>query len=618
MLALQSKLRKSVKAKPRADAPATTPRLAVPAESPEPLSQSPVPHLLVSNDAPSEEETSLIHHAILRAETELAELARSPTTPKGTPQHLWEHGIEKHPTYVRVLGYIQQHTALLSAVRRVPPEILEEIIMWTAVGRPLHEVRARRWELAQVSQEWRDAALGLSALWADLPPVTLPAPDFKRAQQQVACLSEVLRRSGDAPLTVTINTDDSKTRESAHWHPALDVLARHAERWSTVSICIPHASIVRLRGVRGRLPLLKMLSLQIRIGYCPVPEPLDMFEHAPLLRRVHVSGAVPSALKLPFEQLQHYKHLCITERTMSQMANYTSLETLMISQQTYGIVFPPMTLPALKKLEVVANLPAQDATMHCFDALKVPALEELTVAFPFTSPSIIPSLMAMLKHSGRPCLKTLNIRPGTLEPLQLTALLKLVPDLINLDASCPPHFDILKLANTAHGECLVPLLRSCKFVFDFVIERFTNAQTRVALNRLATARCETAPRDARMTLCIYSVFNQVDDMPWSHFKQRQLEEWAPTPTAKTLEKYAAHLAALLRVTAHPKPERVLSLGKDQSTEKIRQVLSDLGNISVKNAKDVYVRISCRISLGEIHTYLCDACRYLVPIWRLRF
>ena len=601
MLALQSKLRKSVKGKPRADAPATTPRLAVPAESPEPLSQSPVPHLLASNKAPSEEETSLIHHAIRRAETALSEFTRSPTTPKGTPQHLFEHGIDKHPTYVKLRGFIQQHTALLSAVRRVPPEILEEIVMWTAIGRPLPEVRARRWELAQVAQEWRDAMLGLSALWADLPPVTLPAPDAKRALRQVACLSEVLRRSGDAPLTVTIDTDESKTRESAHWHPALDVLASHAERWSTVSMCIPHASIVRLRGIRNRLPLLKTLSLHIRVGYCPVPEPLDMFEHAPLLRRVHVSGAVPSALKLPFAQLQHYKHLCITEKTMAQITNYTSLETLMISQQAYGIVFPPVTLPALKKLQVVANLPAQDATMHCFDALRVPALEELTVAFPFTSPSIIPSLMVMLKHSGRPCLKKLNIRPGTLEPFQLTELLKLVPDLVSLDASCPPHFDILKLATTAHGECLVPLLRSCKFVFDFVIERYTNTQTRMALNRLAAARCETAPRDTRMTLCIYSVFNQVDDMPWSHFKQRQLEDWGLTPTAKTLEKHGAHLAALLRVTTHPKPERVLSLGKDQSAEKIRQVLNELGTINVKNAKDVYVRISIHVYLESILT-----------------
>ena len=128
----------------------------------------------------------MIHHAIKRAEAALSEFTRSPTTPKGTPQHLFEHGIDKHPTYVKLRGFIQQHTALLSAVRRVPPEILEEIVMWTAIGRPLPEVRARRWELAQVALEWRDAVLGLSALWADLPPVTLPAPDAKRALRQLA------------------------------------------------------------------------------------------------------------------------------------------------------------------------------------------------------------------------------------------------------------------------------------------------------------------------------------------------------------------------------------------------------------------------------------------------
>ena len=90
-------------------------------------------------------------------------------------------------------------------------------------------------------------------------------------------------------------------------------------------------------------------------------------------------------------------------------------------------------------------------------------------------------------------------------------------------------------------------------------------------------------------------------MPWSHFKQRQLEDWGLTPTAKTLEKHGAHLAALLRVTTHPKPERVLSLGKDQSAEKIRQVLNELGTINVKNAKDVYVRISIHVYLESILT-----------------
>ena len=141
-------------------------------------------------------------------------------------------------------------------------------------------------------------------------------------------------------------------------------------------------------------------------------------------------------------------------------------------------------------------------------------------------------------------------------------MLKLVPDLVSLDASCPPHFDIHKLATMVHGESLVPPLQFCIFVFHSVTEGYTNTQRCMALNRLDATRCEIALCDTRMTLCIYSVLNQVDNMPWVYFKQRQLEDWSFTPTAKTLEKCGAHLTALLRVMAHLEPERVLPLEKD--------------------------------------------------------
>lgn len=540
-------------------------------------------------------------HAIRRAEAELTELGG--TVPKSTQHHLWEPGSEKHPTFSKVKSFIHQHRVLLSAIRRMPPEILQEIIIWTAVARPVAEVRKRRWALAQVSRAWRGATIGLSALWAELPPLIFPT-DRPRATRQVECLQEILRRSGSAPLTVTIEIDGAlvtTNREKAYWSPALEMLVQHAERWETVAICMPLVSLSGMR-IRGRLRSLKTLSLQIRAAYYITNEPLDMFEYAPQLQRVHIGGTFPSALKLPFAQLRHYKHLCITERNILQVANYASLESLMISQQAFGVLaFPAAFLPLLKKIEFVSNLPAQDATIHCFDALKVPALEELTVAFPFTSPSIIPSIMAMLRESGRPHLKILNIRPGTTEPLQLTALLELTPGLISLDTSCPPHFDIESLASASRLVPLVPNLRTCKFVFDFVIERYTDAPTRTALNKLAEARCEVSASDKAMTLCVYSVFNQVDDVTWSHFKQRQLEEWALTPTAKSLEKLNGSLVVHLKTWMQPRQERVLTLGKEQSVDKIRQTLTDLGNTPVRSGKDIYV--GCCLALSTMFVYL---------------
>lgn len=539
--------------------------------------QSPVPHLLASNTPPSEKETAFIHRAIAQTEASILENKKERT-------HLEDADLE-------AIIFVQHHRAILSVIRRVPAEIWQEIILRSVIGEPISEAKKSRWLLSYVSQAWRNAALSLSVLWAHLPTVTLDHEvqgRFDQAQLQMERLTEVLRRSGNRPLVVTIEDSEHSRHKTFYQHsrrkmiyPALSLLARHSDRWQTASISVPTVAMESLHRIRGRLPLLQTLALHLRIGYEYTPMPLDMFEMAPLLRRVHISGSVSPRLKLPISQLAHYKHLCITQGHLNQVANYSALESLMISQKSYPISFPAAILKHLKKLEFVTDSPARGVdTLSCFDALKLPALEELTVAFPFYSPSIVPSLIRMVSNTSPSpsLLRTMRICPGTMEPGQLTMLLNATPALIMLDTTCPPHTDIENLAATTPqgGLEIVPHLQNCKFMFDTVVDSFLDSRTRAALNRLALSRCE-AQKHSPMKLTVYSMSSNVHDVPWSQFKQFQLEDWKQSPTAMQLIRFSQSLRKLYR--------------HEYNTRKLNKIMDDFNNIDsmqIDNPEDIYV------------------------------
>ncbi|KAF9483096.1 hypothetical protein BDN70DRAFT_990582 [Pholiota conissans] len=481
---------------------------------------SPVPHLLDSNLPPSEEEASVIRSAISDIEKRIFENTNS----KGSTH------VDSDDSH----HFLRQHLAIFSAIRRIPIEILQEFILLAAVGLPIDEFKEFRWQISYVSRAWRIAAVSLPVLWKILPTVRLTrrrAKNPKRSQSdyKTDCLAEILRRSGNRPLMVTIEEQHKRHRHFDY--SALNLVAKHCERWETASISIPITALNALLCIRGRLPRLKTLFLHLLIGMeYSADTSLDMLEIAPQLRRVHIVGSVPSHLKLPPKtQFTHYKHMFITQVHLNTVAQYSSLESLFISQKVYTITFPATTLPRLKKLEFVTVLPAQDdGSLKCFDNLRLPALEELSVVFPFYSPSILPSIIRMISNTGpSQKLHTLRVHPGTMAPGELTTMLGLTPALAVLDTVCPPHTDIENLASkvpTGQPK-IAPCLRTCRFMFDAVVSTFLSDNTRDTLNRLAQTRCEDILDP--MELSIYSMSSDVHGVPWSRAKQTQIEDWAP-------------------------------------------------------------------------------------------
>lgn len=549
------------------------------------LPEAPVPRLLHSNIPPTEREEALVRAAIAEAATQSGRLGLKlfDRLAAGTTSRGWET-VTRHKIG-RANRFIQQHQGVLSPIRRLPMEILQTIFMEVDPAMRVH-TRWRQtsdlpWELAQVCRMWRESALSLSMLWKYLPLVQLKK-STSHTRTQLACLSELICRSGEAPLDIYIiapNYDRST-------HPVIDLLTRYSERWHTVSIESTPTTILGFGRIKGRLPSLKVLTLHTR-HHTEMPA-IEMFEDAPQLQAVYVSGSIPGDLKLPFSQLRHYKERFIWPQRIQAVVASPLLRTLSILELTDDVIFPIVTMPCLLKLHVKFQYRADT---DCFANLTTPAIEEIK-AVSYRG-NLIPSLTSLLSRCEPHCpLKTLSIRTDVGERGALTPLLELTPCLVSLDTSMPAsQLDIRNLAGIERHKPLAPLLETCKFFCDTIV----SGDMSLDLINLALARCDASEDYVDVTLlhsgevsrlttlCLY-----FDGSPWTYAQQAELDEWPLTDTEISVE-----LRELKDQLHSELPE--LSLRRRSRRfdrkwdERVDEILDKIENLNVRDPVDVYVR-----------------------------
>src|SRR4051794_25879016 len=100
------------------------------------LPRSPAPHLLLSNDPPSPIQIDHIRDAIAEAESE-SSLLRAKLAKKRS-QKAGENDKMSITRYKLVYteNFIVQHQRVLSLIRQLPAEILEEIFLWYSTDQP--------------------------------------------------------------------------------------------------------------------------------------------------------------------------------------------------------------------------------------------------------------------------------------------------------------------------------------------------------------------------------------------------------------------------------------------------------------------------------------------------
>jgi hypothetical protein len=140
--------------------------------------------LLNRNEPPDDSEYPFIHSLILDADAQLARIDQRISKAQKKLERLEE---ERAP----VLGIRARSKAIVSPLRRMPPEVLGEIFSWTLpsireeMDRGRFDMAASPWVLTRISSHWRAVSLSTPSLWSrvvvDYSQGHVPSSSYPRA-----------------------------------------------------------------------------------------------------------------------------------------------------------------------------------------------------------------------------------------------------------------------------------------------------------------------------------------------------------------------------------------------------------------------------------------------------
>ncbi|KAK7062503.1 hypothetical protein R3P38DRAFT_3492981 [Favolaschia claudopus] len=326
----------------------------MPASSPE------LQALLESNEAPLDSQIPAVHNVISTSRARLATLQAERNRLQEADDVLREQ-FESLKAQMSAIQWniedteeeIDDYRAILSPIRRIPPEIVCEIFQWASLEGYTRTVKGRKaavapWHLTHICRAWRRAARADPRLWScvriqvpdarnfeylddsddsstdstdpdesDTNPTELDL-DIPRMYSTQALKSQ-LRLSSRVDLHVLFDT--GRVKQSPHLDGLLNILLRHSERWSHLTLTWSRSRTLQIMANTSvlRLPHLRCVRLlpkspdQYDLGDPESwPSKLgDLFSAAPVLHKLEISAHIfknrRTPLLLPAHQLTHLR-----------------------------------------------------------------------------------------------------------------------------------------------------------------------------------------------------------------------------------------------------------------------------------------------------------------------
>ncbi|KAJ7062317.1 hypothetical protein C8F01DRAFT_1082834 [Mycena amicta] len=209
-----------------------------------------------------------------------------------------------------IASSIAQHQALLSPMRQMPLDIMQEIFLaclphdrnctMSATAAPIL--------LGRVCSSWRALSLATPLLWCRLhvaepslgTPVSYDAERLRLIARRAMITKEWLARSGTLPISISVTIEQIGTSE------LLDAVLPFALRWHTVQFTGPLWHLEHLRQLRpGHVPCLQ--SLSVAINACPTsPTQETKWTSLPIfgatsLTALQLWGAIGNVVKAPVD-----------------------------------------------------------------------------------------------------------------------------------------------------------------------------------------------------------------------------------------------------------------------------------------------------------------------------
>ncbi|KAJ6517881.1 hypothetical protein C8R47DRAFT_200 [Mycena vitilis] len=395
--------------------------------------------LMNSNEAPLDSDISIAQSALEKADARLASLDAEMSRIREQLRQL-----EAEHSALEI--YRTKNKAILSPLRRMPPELLSEIFSWTlppaknAAFHPGFDITDSPWGLTHVSSQWRSIAISNPSFWSLV--VVVYTPDITPSSSYALSMVETQIARAKSLKIHFYGCEDTDPG------PQIDTfrcLAKHAPRWEDLDLELTSALFPLLAGLRGRMTSLRRLWLQWES-----PESQIAAESDPSNQSIDFCATAPSLVDFGVLCQRRFIPLPLQAHNLTRYQSNAPWEThRRVLKQA----------PNLIEAQISTNgdpVPAND------EIIDLPSLLRL-----FVSPSDI------LQFLRFPCLEQLGIecdkKDGSSVHHFQSALVR---------SSCPLRS--LCFDGTLHTPTITTILQGCSTLTALVILAHSDAAGQVA------------------------------------------------------------------------------------------------------------------------------------------
>ncbi|KAJ6454158.1 hypothetical protein C8R45DRAFT_628029 [Mycena sanguinolenta] len=156
-------------------------------------------------------------------------------------------------------------------------------------------------QLSQVSSRWHVLIMGTPMLWRIIVvDTTLWSESGLSSTTLIGLLATSLNRGAEHPLKLQVAVED----EESHGSEVLALLCGHAQRWQNVHFWSAFSAIQSIATVSRNLPLLEKLEISQTDDWMD----FGVFEAAPRLTDLTVTGSAGRVPSVPWAQLQYFRY----------------------------------------------------------------------------------------------------------------------------------------------------------------------------------------------------------------------------------------------------------------------------------------------------------------------
>ncbi|KAJ7226680.1 hypothetical protein GGX14DRAFT_626715 [Mycena pura] len=343
------------------------------------LPASPCPELLITNSVSSDFQANEIRQLILDTDAEISALGDEITRVQCALDRL-----ELRRAGLR--DFVKSHRPVVSAVRRLPRDILGEIfshyLASSGSAYPPSGLPTRLLHLVGVCDRWRTIALASPLLWRHVNP-RADAWKVSNVSGKMQQISLQLQRS--APVALSI--DLAVMEGSCLLNSILNLLLTESRRWQTLFLGIHDYKLLATSG--AEFPILEKLDMEFHESVAG---------HAALFCRslpalVHLtltahSTSIPDGLDFIWAQLRTCTLTdCWTDDILRILPLFSAGARVCVND-----CFPPGDVHPTSVHTVVSDLSLwcyQEVTDTLLDALTAPCLKRLDIEGDYSFPGII-------------------------------------------------------------------------------------------------------------------------------------------------------------------------------------------------------------------------------------